>query len=135
MKPLCNLLKLNSLLLVSLRLLMSRFAIAYSKRVRSCTKHLLSNFFFYNSLSTSYRVFFCLYLLCLLLRIVGKPSCFDWRSEDLVKKWDLRTCHFTNGQKLVGCTWVFTLKHKVGGSIQRFKARLVAKGFTQILWS
>ena len=31
----------------------------------------------------------------------------------------------------MGCKWVFTVKHKADGSIERLKARLVAKGFTQ----
>ena len=31
----------------------------------------------------------------------------------------------------VGCKWVFTIKYKVDGSIERYKARLVAKGYTQ----
>ena len=34
-------------------------------------------------------------------------------------------------KKLVGCKWIFNVKHKADGSIERFKARLVAKGFTQ----
>nr|CAN77272.1 hypothetical protein VITISV_018551 [Vitis vinifera] len=36
-----------------------------------------------------------------------------------------------HGKKPVGCKWIFTIKHKVDGSIERLKARLVAKGFTQ----
>ena len=31
----------------------------------------------------------------------------------------------------VGCKWVFTVKYRSYGSIERYKARLVAKGFTQ----
>ena len=34
-------------------------------------------------------------------------------------------------KKPVGCRWVYTVKHKAGGTIERFKARLVAKGYTQ----
>jgi hypothetical protein len=36
-----------------------------------------------------------------------------------------------HGQHIVGCKWVFKLKQKSDGSIDRYKARLVAKGFTQ----
>ncbi|KAI5335698.1 hypothetical protein L3X38_025832 [Prunus dulcis] len=35
------------------------------------------------------------------------------------------------GKKTVGCRWVFTIKHNVFGSIERYKARFVAKGYTQ----
>ena len=35
------------------------------------------------------------------------------------------------GKKTVGCRWVFSIKHKANGSIERYKARLVAKGYTQ----
>lgn len=35
------------------------------------------------------------------------------------------------GKKLVGCRWVFTIKYKPDGTVERYKARLVAKGYTQ----
>jgi hypothetical protein len=45
------------------------------------------------------------------------------------KTWDL--VKLPNGKKVVGCKWVFTIKHKADGSVERYKAKLVAKGFTQ----
>ncbi|KAI9194923.1 hypothetical protein LWI28_010161 [Acer negundo] len=36
-----------------------------------------------------------------------------------------------SGKRIVGCKWIFTVKHKAVGSVERFKAQLVAKGFTQ----
>jgi hypothetical protein len=35
------------------------------------------------------------------------------------------------GKKVVGCRWVFTVKHNAEGKVDRLKARLVAKGYTQ----
>ncbi|CAN6586683.1 unnamed protein product [Malus baccata var. baccata] len=35
------------------------------------------------------------------------------------------------GKKPGGCRWVFTIKYKADGSVDRYKARLVAKGYTQ----
>ncbi|KAH9766022.1 hypothetical protein KPL70_002047 [Citrus sinensis] len=35
------------------------------------------------------------------------------------------------GKKPVGCRWIYTIKYKADGSIERYKARLVAKGYTQ----
>jgi len=31
----------------------------------------------------------------------------------------------------IGCKWVYKIKRKVDGKIERYKARLVAKGYTQ----
>ncbi|PRQ47582.1 putative RNA-directed DNA polymerase [Rosa chinensis] len=35
------------------------------------------------------------------------------------------------GKRVVGCRWVYTIKHNADGSVNRYKARLVAKGYTQ----
>ena len=34
-------------------------------------------------------------------------------------------------ENTVGCKWIFSIKQKADGSIERFKAHLVAKGNTQ----
>ncbi|KAL5757963.1 hypothetical protein ACOSP7_020574 [Xanthoceras sorbifolium] len=36
------------------------------------------------------------------------------------------------GKTPFGCRWVYKLKHRSNGSIERYKAQLVAKGFTQL---
>ncbi|CAL8152358.1 unnamed protein product [Prunus armeniaca] len=36
-----------------------------------------------------------------------------------------------HGKKTVGCRWIYTVKLKANGSIERYKARLLAKGYTQ----
>ncbi|RVX15019.1 hypothetical protein CK203_007848 [Vitis vinifera] len=38
------------------------------------------------------------------------------------------TRRMSTGKKPVGCRWIYTVKYKADGSIERFKARLVAKG-------
>jgi hypothetical protein len=38
------------------------------------------------------------------------------------------------GKKAVGYKWVFSIKHKADGSVERYKVRLVAKGYKQTYW-
>jgi histone deacetylase 1/2 len=34
-------------------------------------------------------------------------------------------------ENIIGCKWVFKIKRKLDGSIDRYKGRLVAKGYKQ----
>ncbi|EOY17116.1 Cysteine-rich RLK (RECEPTOR-like protein kinase) 8 [Theobroma cacao] len=113
--------------------------IALRKGVRSCTQHPISNYLSYSQLSGAFRA--------LTEKIEGdeipknvqeafeKP---EWRAAVLeemraLKKnetWDV--VELPEGKSSVGCKWVFTIKYKSDGEIERHKARLVAKGFTQV---
>ena len=51
--------------------------------------------------------------------------------EALIKNKTWEKHILPKGKKPVGCRWVFTIKRRADGSIERYKARLVAKGYTQ----
>ncbi|WJZ91855.1 hypothetical protein VitviT2T_010895 [Vitis vinifera] len=53
----------------------------------------------------------------------------EMKSLQKNETWELVEC--PPGKKPVGCRWIYTVKYKTDGSIERFKARLVAKGYTQ----
>lgn len=112
--------------------------IAKRKGVRSCTQHPISQFVSYSHLSSSYRAFVS------NISSVSIPNHFQdalatskWKLSMIEEMKALRkndTWELTElptGKRPVGCKWVYTVKHKADGSIERYKARLVAKGFTQ----
>jgi len=37
----------------------------------------------------------------------------------------------SSGLLVVSCHWVFTMKHRPDGTVDKYKARLVHRGFTQ----
>lgn len=43
--------------------------------------------------------------------------------------WTL--CPLPVNRRTVGCKWLFKVKRKADGIVERYKARLVAKGFSQ----
>ena len=53
----------------------------------------------------------------------------DMEELEKNKTWEL--VDLPEEKSLMGCKWVFTVKYKADGSLERYKARLVAKGYTQ----
>lgn len=75
---------------------------------------------------------------------IAKPSnfhetskSFEWKEamkeeyQYIIKNntWDL--VNFRRGKQPIGCMWLFKLKFKADGSIDKYKARFVAKGYSQ----
>ena len=53
----------------------------------------------------------------------------EMKALEKTGKWE--SVDLPRGKTIVGCKWVFTVKYKFDGSLERCKAQLVAKGFTQ----
>ncbi|RVW66876.1 Retrovirus-related Pol polyprotein from transposon TNT 1-94 [Vitis vinifera] len=112
--------------------------IAIRKQPRSCTLHPISNFVSYNSLSTKCRAFTTnLDRIQLPKNIQEAFEIPEWKEtvmeeiRALEKNETWEVMNLPRGKKPVGCKWIFTVKYKVDGTVERYKARLVAKGFTQ----
>ncbi|KAF5779215.1 putative RNA-directed DNA polymerase [Helianthus annuus] len=73
-----------------------------------------------------------------------EPSCYEEAADD--PRWveamnkEMEALFRNNtwvltdlpqGRKAIGCKWVFRVKYKSNGEVERFKTRLVAKGFNQ----
>jgi hypothetical protein len=52
--------------------------------------------------------------------------------KSLIKAGTWRYARKPTTANLVGCKWIFKIKHDKDGKISKFKARLVAQGFTQV---
>ncbi|TYK00118.1 Cysteine-rich RLK (RECEPTOR-like protein kinase) 8 [Cucumis melo var. makuwa] len=69
--------------------------------------------------------------------IALRKECPEWKNavmeemKALEKNRTWKICALPKGHKTIGCKWVFSLKYKAHGTLDRHKARLVAKGFTQ----
>lgn len=105
----------------------------------SSIKFSLDNFLSYNKLSPSHKHF------SLTISSHREPTSFsqaihilEWQTtmnaeiktlEDN-KTWTLTPLPI--GNKSIACKWVYRIKYKADGSIERYKARLVAKKYTQV---
>jgi len=102
------------------------------------TAHSLSSHLSYDKLSNEYRLF------CFAIIAEKEPTTF--KEAALLQKWldamnveldalvstsTREICSLHDGKRAIGCKWVFKIKYKSDGTIERYKARLVANGYTQ----
>ncbi|KAL0344087.1 UNVERIFIED_CONTAM: Retrovirus-related Pol polyprotein from transposon RE2 [Sesamum angustifolium] len=112
--------------------------IALRKGKRSCTAHPLAHSLSFHHLSPNYRAF------SVSLSSVSIPNTYlealrhpawkmamDDEMSALISRGTWELVEVTPDTDVVACRWVFTLKFRADGTLDRYKARLVAKGFTQ----
>ena len=112
--------------------------IALRKGIRSCTQHPLCNHLSYSNLSPCYRAFVTsLNQIQIPNSVQEALKMSQWKAATLEElrelekngKWTL--IDLLPGKRTVGCKWIFSIKYKADGNVERFKVCLVAKGLTQ----
>ncbi|KAH9680958.1 retrovirus-related pol polyprotein from transposon RE1 [Citrus sinensis] len=110
----------------------------YEPTLSSKTKYPMSNFVSYHRLSKECESFVnqlsVLSIPNSVQEALKDPKWKEAMNEEmnsLQKNSTWEVVDLPEGKKPVGCRWVFTIKYKADGIVERFKARLVAKGYTQ----
>ena len=98
----------------------------HSTRVRSILAHLL-DYHCYTALATLHEPHTYREASTDPLWQIAIKEEFDALSKN--PTWDLVILPL--GKSVVGCKWIYKIKTRSDGSIERYKARLAAKGFTQ----
>jgi hypothetical protein len=107
--------------------------------IKQKTPYPISNYISHANLSSSYSSF------CLSLLTEQEPTNYTQASQHdcwnkalqaeltaLANNNTWKIVDLPAGVKPIGCKWVYKIKRKPDGTIDRYKARLVAKGYNQI---
>ena len=106
---------------------------------RSC-KYPISNVVSYTGLSVQYKDFLCNFSAITITEpstyseAVKVLQCIDVMQVEISALADNKTWEVVplpQGQKAIGCRWVYKVKYMADGHIERDKARLVAKNYSQ----
>ena len=68
---------------------------------------------------------------------MSRPDAHLWHEaackeiDSLLENGTWELARLPAGRRAIGCRWVFVIKHKSDGAVERYKARLVAQGFSQ----
>ncbi|KAL6338693.1 hypothetical protein AAG906_023842 [Vitis piasezkii] len=116
-------------------------SIVIRKGMRECTKHPLyplSHVVSFKKLSPSHKSFFTsLSNVHIPTTLFEALSNENWRQamniemEALKKNKTWELVDLFMGKRLVGCKWVYIVKYRADGTLEKYKTRLVAKGYVQ----
>jgi len=105
----------------------------------SSTSHPLSNFIDYNRFSSSHRAFLASVTSHFepkyYSQAVKDPRWCDAMAQEIRALEENHTWSLTAlplGKKVLGCKWIYKMKYKADGTIERYKASLVVLGNTQV---
>lgn len=108
-----------------------------SKIVGNCTYPLL-DVLAYNHLSPDYQAYIHNVSVetepQIYTEVAAHPKWIEAMKKEIQALEENNTWEIVSlpqGKKAIGCKWVFKIKYKSNGEIERYKARLVAKGYNQ----
>ncbi|XP_075076737.1 uncharacterized protein LOC142163361 [Nicotiana tabacum] len=100
--------------------------------------HCISNSISYSHLSTHYQAYLGMFSAAIepksFKEACQDPNWVEAMSQEINALEDNATWSIVDlsaGKRAIGSKWVFNIKYKVNGEIERYKARLVVKGYTQ----
>lgn len=106
--------------------------------MRYCIQHLIYNFVSCEGLSSGLQAFIStltdIKIPNNVQKVLSHPK---WKAivleevQTLEKNGTWEIQKLPNWKHFVRCMWIFTIKHNVDGSINKFKTRLIAKRFSQ----
>ena len=115
--------------------------IALRKGTQTCVKPIpfaMASFLDYQKASSQYKAFLTQIQEIPIpknpqeaLNNIRWKEAMDEEMKALLQNETWEIVELPRDKKIVGCRWVYTLKCKPDGSLDRYKARLVARGYTQ----